>query len=158
MKGHWLNESDVKFLIRPKTFCLLHSAKWRSLLPASHLLLRLLAADSGQYLTTFDDGTCRCMICNTLFRCRSIAYVHFERAHQTPEFVECCLCKKVIKNKYNFRVHINLTHGIRGKQILEKYGQIVSQPYQWWCCFVVVVDYVLLFISYKYFLFMASFE
>ena len=44
----------------------------------------------------------------------------------SPEYVQCCLCQKVLKSKYNFRVHINTTHGIRGKQLLEKYGQIVA--------------------------------
>ena len=86
------------------------------------------SADMSTSLITLPDGSCRCIVCNDLFRCRTNARVHFERAHAAPEYYECCFCKRVVKSKYNFRVHVNMTHGVRGKNTLEQYGKIVSGP------------------------------
>jgi hypothetical protein len=46
--------------------------------------------------------------------------------HEPPEYFECCLCKKVIKTSIMFRSHIYQKHGIRGKDIVNSYGQRIE--------------------------------
>lgn len=51
---------------------------------------------------------------------------HTIRVHTVSEFIECCLCRKVVKNKLNFRNHILNVHDIRGRDIVQSYGKIVE--------------------------------
>ena len=76
------------------------------------------------------DGGCRCTTCNQLFKSRTTARQHIRICHIPPEFYECCLCKKVLKSKIMFRSHVYSAHEIRGRDIVNSYGQRVHPPQQ----------------------------
>jgi hypothetical protein len=60
-----------------------------------------------------------------MFATRSSATCHYIRFHEISESYECCLCKKILKNKMDFRCHIISKHNLRGKDIVNNYGTIV---------------------------------
>jgi hypothetical protein len=84
-------------------------------------------ASSRRYvhLVKLSDGRSRCDLCNKLFASWGNAVNHSQRLHEESESYECCICKKVIRNKLSFRTHINMAHGIRGKNLVKSYGKLV---------------------------------
>ena len=62
--------------------------------------------------------------------CFVSAVNHTIRVHSVSEYIECCLCKKVTRNKLNFRNHILNVHHIKGRDIVQSYGKIVQPTHQ----------------------------
>lgn len=84
--------------------------------------------DLRQHLRANPDGSSRCTICNLLFKNMTTGRQHFKIAHEPPEYYQCCFCQKVLRTKIIFRSHIYQKHGVRGRDIVNSYGQRVDPP------------------------------
>jgi len=86
------------------------------------------AANNDRYnhLVKIEGGKVRCTLCNSLYSCLVSARAHTIRVHEQPEYFECCFCKKIFRTKLNFRSHLNLSHGVKGSNLVASYGRLVD--------------------------------
>lgn len=80
-----------------------------------------------QHLIKLEGGKVRCTLCNSLYSCLVSARAHTVRVHEQPEYFECCFCKKIFRTKLNFRSHLNLSHGVKGSNLVASYGRLVDE-------------------------------
>jgi len=87
-----------------------------------------MAAHAERYahLIKLEGGKVRCNLCNSVYSCLVSARAHTIRVHEHPEYYECCLCKRIFRTKLNFRSHLNLSHGIKGSNLVAQYGKLVD--------------------------------
>jgi len=78
------------------------------------------------HLEKLEGGKVRCNLCNSLYSCLVSARAHTIRVHEQPEYFECCFCKKIFRTKLNFRSHLNLSHGVKGSNLVASYGRLVD--------------------------------
>ena len=78
------------------------------------------------HLVKIEGGKVRCTLCNSLYSCLVSARAHTIRVHEQPEYFECCFCKKIFRTKLNFRSHLNLSHGVKGSNLVASYGRLVD--------------------------------
>jgi len=78
------------------------------------------------HLIKLEDGKVRCALCNSVYSCLVSARAHTIRVHEHPEYFECCFCKRIFRTKLNFRSHLNLSHGIKGSNLVAQYGKLVD--------------------------------
>jgi uncharacterized C2H2 Zn-finger protein len=78
------------------------------------------------HLIKLDDGKVRCNLCNSVYSCLVSARAHTIRVHEQPDYFECCFCKRIFRTKLNFRSHLNLSHGIKGSNLVAQYGKLVD--------------------------------
>ena len=88
----------------------------------------IAAANNDRYnhLVKIEGGKVRCTLCNSLYSCLVSARAHTIRVHEQPEYFECCFCKKIFRTKLNFRSHLNLSHGVKGSNLVASYGRLVD--------------------------------
>lgn len=88
----------------------------------------MTAANNDRYnhLVKIEGGKVRCTLCNSLYSCLVSARAHTIRVHEQPEYFECCFCKKIFRTKLNFRSHLNLSHGVKGSNLVASYGRLVD--------------------------------
>ena len=88
----------------------------------------MAAANNDRYnhLVKIEGGKVRCTLCNSLYSCLVSARAHTIRVHEQPEYFECCFCKKIFRTKLNFRSHLNLSHGVKGSNLVASYGRLVD--------------------------------
>lgn len=79
------------------------------------------------HLIKLPDGKVRCTLCNSIYSCLVSARAHTVRVHEQPEYFECCFCKKIFRTKLNFRSHLNLSHGVKGSNLVASYGRLVDE-------------------------------
>ena len=78
------------------------------------------------HLDKLESGRVRCNLCNSTYSCLISARAHTVRVHEQPDYFECSLCAKIFRTKLNFRSHLNLSHGIKGSNLVAKYGRLVD--------------------------------
>ena len=78
------------------------------------------------HLVKLASGRVKCNLCNSTYSCLISARAHTVRVHEQPEYFECSLCTKIFRTKLNFRSHLNLSHGIKGSNLVAKYGRLVD--------------------------------
>ena len=79
-----------------------------------------------EHLIKLESGRVRCGLCNSTYSCLISARAHTVRVHEQPEYFECSLCSRIFRTKLNFRSHLNLSHGIKGSNLVAKYGRLVD--------------------------------
>lgn len=86
------------------------------------------AKDDSRYdhLVKLPSGRVRCNLCSSTYSCLISARAHTVRVHEQPDYFECSLCSKIFRTKLNFRSHLNLSHGIKGSNLVAKYGRLVD--------------------------------
>ena len=84
--------------------------------------------DDSRYdhLVKLENGRVRCNLCSSTYSCLISARAHTVRVHEQPEYFECSLCGKIFRTKLNFRSHLNLSHGIKGSNLVAKYGRLID--------------------------------
>jgi hypothetical protein len=60
-----------------------------------------------------------------VFATRSSAKCHYIRFHEVSESYECSLCRRVFRNKMDFRCHIIHVHHLRGRDVAGMFGKVV---------------------------------
>ena len=78
------------------------------------------------HLTFLTDGRVECNLCNKLLLNAKTAKQHTAAIHEAPDYFKCRLCKRIFNNKPYFRGHLNHSHGIRGRDLVGKYGTAVN--------------------------------
>jgi len=78
------------------------------------------------HLIKLEDGKVRCTLCNSIYSCLVSARAHTVRVHEQPDYFECCFCKRIFRTKLNFRSHLNLSHGVKGSNLVASYGRLVD--------------------------------
>jgi len=78
------------------------------------------------HLMKLEDGKVRCTLCNSVYSCLVSARAHTIRVHEHPEYYECCFCKRIFRTKLNFRSHLNLSHGVKGSNLVASYGRLID--------------------------------
>ena len=89
---------------------------------------RSLMSNQERYahLIKLEDGKVRCTLCNSIYSCLVSARAHTVRVHEQPDYFECCFCKRIFRTKLNFRSHLNLSHGVKGSNLVASYGRLVD--------------------------------
>ena len=84
--------------------------------------------DDSRYdhLVKLENGRVRCNLCSSTYSCLISARAHTVRVHEQPDYFECSLCNKIFRTKLNFRSHLNLSHGIKGSNLVAKYGRLID--------------------------------
>lgn len=78
------------------------------------------------HLVKLENGRVRCNLCSSTYSCLISARAHTVRVHEQPEYFECSLCGKIFRTKLNFRSHLNLSHGIKGSNLVAQYGRKID--------------------------------
>jgi uncharacterized C2H2 Zn-finger protein len=92
----------------------------------AQLATKLSNQERYAHLIKLEDGKVRCTLCNSVYSCLVSARAHTIRVHEHPEYFECCFCKRIFRTKLNFRSHLNLSHGIKGSNLVAQYGKLVD--------------------------------
>lgn len=73
------------------------------------------------------DGRGKCGLCEKVFKCYRYTKMHIEIKHMPQTKIRCTFCKRVSKNVYSFRNHVQLMHNITGvPNVVETYGERMS--------------------------------
>ena len=91
-----------------------------------HFIFILAAVMRFPNMTKLPGGKSHCSLCDKVFSSLRAGKEHSSRVHEAPVYIECSLCNKILNNRHYFRVHINNTHNLRGKDHVGNYGKILG--------------------------------
>ena len=78
------------------------------------------------HLIKLNAGKVRCTLYNLVYSCLISTRAHTIRVHEHPEYYSCCFCKRIFRTKLNFWSHLNLSHSIKGSNLVAQYGRLVD--------------------------------
>jgi len=78
-------------------------------------------------LVDLPDGRCRCRICNSILNNHQSAKRHYVVNHTHMQRILCALCGTIQKNRYALSSHLNLKHGIKGRDLARCYGEYINE-------------------------------
>lgn len=92
-----------------------------------------LAPELLELIERLDEGKCRCIECDKVFNSYVGIRQHLDVKHnEDAEVYQCSLCKEndketIVKSKQKFRIHLSYGHEMKGRNILDTYGILLSK-------------------------------